>query len=846
MRLASTSLLVLVALAAASVGPASGQDGVGAGLELTVRDSSGEPLPGVQVRWTGGTAEQGFESTTWTDEDGKALVYDDGEVAIRFEPPDEHGAIQWLGGTAGRTGARTVVLRDGQWPEPETVELPEGGAIAGTARLLDGTPAAWVCALVRTLEGDLVTRAFGDEEGRWATRATVPEGEYVIEVQHCSSTQTWAWHGGDSAATASRIAVHAEATTSGVDVVLDPALRPSVETPGRPISDAEVREQHDVLNGYRADMGLDPVRLDWTMVDALRLHGRYLVHNPEDAHEEDADDPWYSVEGAIGGSTSGIGGATDIVAGLSHAPFHWFNVLYPDAAWMGVDGWFAPGDLPSNAGLHLRDEPAEDESVEAPRWPIVWPARDSLASGRNHFGEHPPPAGACGYHDPDAEFQEFGFPIMAQFPYDGEPVAVDRHEVLVDGTAVESCAMTAGTYENPHDTNPELSVGRLRQYNAVIVMPKEPFPPGALVEVELDTNHGQERWRFETPLDDVAYGALRARPGAVEAIAQEPDARSAAIALSQRLFGPAPEGFVVAPSTVVLCREDVFADCLAVSPLLDQWTALLFTAGGADAAMPPEVRAEVERLRGLEPTPDFSVVIAGGIAAVSEQQADELRAMGIPVDRVAGASRVETASDIADRYTGTDQPVLLARADDWADAITVGAFAAARRAPVLLTQTDALHPAAEESLGLRPGQEVLVLGGTAALSDAVQQEVAVLGHPVRRVQGASRVETSVAIAREAWGRTATAPGDGFAFADTYAPQGWQPTLLAAQLSSRAPTPVLVAGGEDLHPAVAAYLAEVEAVPVPAFLAGPSAAAAAAAVAPLVDGCRDGDDRPRCS
>src|SRR5690606_7020430 len=98
-------------------------------------------------------------------------------------------------------------------------------------------------------------------------------------------------------------------------------------------------------------------------------------------------------------------------------------------------------------------------------------------------------------------------------------------------------------------------------------------------------------------------------------------------------------------------------------------------------------------------------------------------------------SRVETALAVADEvlrlHPGAD--VLLARAfgaagnetSAWADSVTAGGLAAWAGAPILLTSTDSLHPSVAAWLAGHAIHRTFLLGGTAALSTAV--EVAVPG-----------------------------------------------------------------------------------------------------------------------
>ena len=120
----------------------------------------------------------------------------------------------------------------------------------------------------------------------------------------------------------------------------------------------------------------------------------------------------------------------------------------------------------------------------------------------------------------------------------------------------------------------------------------------------------------------------------------------------------------------------------------------------------------------------------------------------IPSHRVAGSSRVETAVAVATRGWDSAQTVVIARADEPADALAGSSLAGKLDAPLLITPSDHLaDPVLEEVMRLGARRAVL-LGGEKALAPAVadrlQNETAV--DTVERVSGPTRIETAVAIA----------------------------------------------------------------------------------------------------
>ena len=283
------------------------------------------------------------------------------------------------------------------------------------------------------------------------------------------------------------------------------------------------------------------------------------------------------------------------------------------------------------------------------------------------------------------------------------------------------------------------------------------------------------------------------------------DPVAAAIAISQATFGAGEA------DRVLLGRADVFADNLAGAPLTAVGP-LLLTAGGAGAGLSAGVADEAVRAAG-EPVACLEqgdlataqVLVLGGSEAVSEQAAGALEDRGFCVARLAGATRVETAVALAEHVLaqgGDGSRVLLARSDDWPEAATGGAAAARAANPVLVTPGDQLHAAVAAFLEEHRPATIVLLGGTAALSQAVEDAAAAYGE-VARVVGAARDGTAAGIARDLF----PDPQGGVVLANGYVPDGWVHALTAASLSSREGAPVLYAQPTSLPPDTAAYLQE---------------------------------------
>jgi putative cell wall-binding protein len=123
------------------------------------------------------------------------------------------------------------------------------------------------------------------------------------------------------------------------------------------------------------------------------------------------------------------------------------------------------------------------------------------------------------------------------------------------------------------------------------------------------------------------------------------------------------------------------------------------------------------------------------------------------VDRQAGASRYETAIAIADlTHPNGASTAVVASGVGYADALAAGVAASALRAPLLLASDDFVPTAAIESLGV---ERIVLVGGTAALSDTVARRLAATGATIDRVAGANRFETATMLANSTLAQAAT-------------------------------------------------------------------------------------------
>jgi putative cell wall-binding protein len=187
-------------------------------------------------------------------------------------------------------------------------------------------------------------------------------------------------------------------------------------------------------------------------------------------------------------------------------------------------------------------------------------------------------------------------------------------------------------------------------------------------------------------------------------------------------------------------------------------------------------------------------------------------------DRLAGADRDATAVAISQATfpPASASVVVLARDDAYPDALAGGPLAASKDGPVLLTPPTALNAETDAEIHrvLRVGGTVFVVGGTGALSAAVESTLQNEGFAVLRIAGADRFATATAVAAQISPPAAVFETTGFDFADA---------LTAAVAAGKLGGVVVLTSGRSQASATATYLGGLGSVPRYA-VGGPAAAA----------------------
>ncbi len=137
--------------------------------------------------------------------------------------------------------------------------------------------------------------------------------------------------------------------------------------------------------------------------------------------------------------------------------------------------------------------------------------------------------------------------------------------------------------------------------------------------------------------------------------------------------------------------------------------------------------ATIGALQDLQPQ---RIVVLGGDAVVDGDVVDALAEYASggddAVSRIAEGDRYGTAAAISRGHAPRAGVAYLATGQAYPDALTGAALAGSRDAPVLLTRTDRLPAVTRAELERLQPQEIVILGGTGAVSNAVERELGLL------------------------------------------------------------------------------------------------------------------------
>ncbi len=259
---------------------------------------------------------------------------------------------------------------------------------------------------------------------------------------------------------------------------------------------------------------------------------------------------------------------------------------------------------------------------------------------------------------------------------------------------------------------------------------------------------------------------------------------------------------------VVLATGRSFPDALAGVPLAYALNAPILLV--ESDSIPPEVMDEIERLGATK------AYVLGGDAAVGEGVVDQLEGAGFAsgnITRLWGRTRYETARAIAEELMevlggGDVEKVFIATGENFPDALAASGVAAAAGCPILLVKQGDLTTAAQQAIDVLGADEVVIVGGEAAVGPAVIADLGAIGIPtgdIERLFGTNRYSTAREIAEWAL----VDPGAGFDCDDIFVVTGtnFPDALSCGPVAAGRGAPTVLVTTEDLPAPTQEFVSE---------------------------------------
>lgn len=241
-------------------------------------------------------------------------------------------------------------------------------------------------------------------------------------------------------------------------------------------------------------------------------------------------------------------------------------------------------------------------------------------------------------------------------------------------------------------------------------------------------------------------------------------------------------------NTVIIARSDEYPDSLTASPLAKKLNAPILLTSKNELEEP--VKAEIKRLKAT------NIIIVGGVNSISTNVEKALRQYDKDIERVAGHSRYETSAAIAERLLklSKKQTAIIASGENFADALTAGAYAAKQEYPILLVQKTTVDTQITKVLN-KYINKTIIAGGVNSVSEKVKKD---LPKNTERIAGRSRYDTAAQIAKKLFQSEKAFVASGEVFADA---------LVVSPVAGRLSSPILLVNRKESPETIKEYVKE---------------------------------------
>lgn len=200
-------------------------------------------------------------------------------------------------------------------------------------------------------------------------------------------------------------------------------------------------------------------------------------------------------------------------------------------------------------------------------------------------------------------------------------------------------------------------------------------------------------------------------------------------------------------NTVILTNSSTFVDSLSAVSLSRGNTPILFTNQSS---------LDSKTLANLKANKPKKVYILGGEKSVSNSVVNQLKSLGIIVERIAGHDRYEVNSKVAAKThnpnTKQKTNILITSGENHSDAISSAILAQNKKAPILFVRKNEVPTSIKGYLlSLKRNNaigSITIVGGNLSVSQQVESYLRTFSNNVSRIAGRDRYTTNVKVAKQ--------------------------------------------------------------------------------------------------
>lgn len=240
--------------------------------------------------------------------------------------------------------------------------------------------------------------------------------------------------------------------------------------------------------------------------------------------------------------------------------------------------------------------------------------------------------------------------------------------------------------------------------------------------------------------------------------------------------------------SVVIARSEGYEDPLAAASLAGAVEGPLLLVKNEN--MPKMVAEEIERLGAK------NVYVVGGESSINDAALKDMKDKK-QIIRLSGKDRYETSAKIAkevSKLNGGKKEAIIVSGENFPDALAISPYAANNKTPILLVQKNNIPQSIKDTLKELGTESVYIVGGEASISSKLEKH---LPKVTKRIAGKNRYETSVEIAKFAFGESKAAfVTTGMDFADA---------LSAGPVAGMKNSPIILSSKDELSDEAKQYL-----------------------------------------